>query len=134
MWPGLEPNRGQYNETYLKQIQIIISEAEKFGIYTLLDMHQDVLSEKFCGEGVPAWAAIPNPQDPGFPVPLEATPYTNMSSVDGFPTRFCYINLLLLNFLMITDKIVVNMVGHLITKHMLQRLLSNHCIQIITTY
>ena len=28
----------------------------KHGIYTLLDMHQDVLSHKFCGEGVPDWA------------------------------------------------------------------------------
>ena len=30
--------------------------ASKYGIYTLLDMHQDVLSPKFCGEGVPDWA------------------------------------------------------------------------------
>lgn len=30
--------------------------GEKYGIYTLLDMHQDVFSGKFCGEGVPDWA------------------------------------------------------------------------------
>ena len=30
--------------------------AAEYGIYTLLDMHQDVLSEKFCGEGIPDWA------------------------------------------------------------------------------
>ena len=30
--------------------------AAEYGIYTLLDMHQDVLSGKFCGEGAPDWA------------------------------------------------------------------------------
>ncbi len=30
--------------------------ASKYGIYTLLDAHQDVLSQKFCGEGIPDWA------------------------------------------------------------------------------
>ena len=29
--------------------------AGEKGIYTLLDMHQDVFSGKFCGEGVPDW-------------------------------------------------------------------------------
>ena len=51
-------------------------------------MHQDVLSEKFCGEGIPSWAAdvvIKIPQFE-FPFPLEA-PYTAVSSIDGFPTR-----------------------------------------------
>jgi len=38
-------------------------------MFALMDMHQDVLSEKFCGEGVPLWAAIPNKTN--FPVPLE---------------------------------------------------------------
>ena len=57
MWPGVEPNRGEYNKTYVEQMQKIVSSASEYGIYTLLDMHQDVLSEKFCGEGVPAWAA-----------------------------------------------------------------------------
>ncbi len=30
--------------------------AGTYGIYTILDMHQDILSEKFCGEGIPDWA------------------------------------------------------------------------------
>ena len=30
--------------------------AGKYGIYSLLDMHQDALSDKFCGEGIPDWA------------------------------------------------------------------------------
>lgn len=25
------------------------------GIYTLIDFHQDIISEKFCGDGIPVW-------------------------------------------------------------------------------
>ena len=56
MWPGLEPVRGEYNETYLDQIDAIVTIAGKHGVYVMLDMHQDGLSEFFCGEGFPSWA------------------------------------------------------------------------------
>ncbi|GMI32093.1 hypothetical protein TrCOL_g9172 [Triparma columacea] len=56
MWPGVEPLQGQYNETYLDQIEEIVSLGSQHGVYTLLDMHQDGLSEFFCGEGLPNWA------------------------------------------------------------------------------
>ena len=56
MLPGYVPKRGQYNETYLEVIKSIVAKASKFGIYTLLDMHQDVMSPKFCVEGFPDWA------------------------------------------------------------------------------
>lgn len=35
---------------------LLMYSASKYGIYTLLDAHQDVLSQKFCGEGIPDWA------------------------------------------------------------------------------
>ncbi|KAJ3096887.1 hypothetical protein HDU97_005460 [Phlyctochytrium planicorne] len=57
MWAGVEPNRGQYDQNYLSTMRWIAETCQKYGIYVLLDMHQDVLSEKFCGEGVPLWAA-----------------------------------------------------------------------------
>jgi len=96
MWPGVEPTRGLYNRLYLQQIRKIVSMAAEYGIYTLLDMHQDVLSEKFCGEGVPSWAAVPYKplsSQEGFPVPVETMPFTKTSAIDGFPTRqdwYCY--------------------------------------------
>ena len=34
----------------------IYTSAGKYGIYSLLDMHQDDLSDKLCGEGIPDWA------------------------------------------------------------------------------
>ncbi|KAJ3118046.1 hypothetical protein HDU96_004285 [Phlyctochytrium bullatum] len=59
MWPGVEPVRGQFDASYLATMKQIVSMCRDAGIYVLLDMHQDVLSEKFCGEGVPLWAAQP---------------------------------------------------------------------------
>ena len=56
MWPGVEPVRGQYNETYLDKVDAIVTLAAAHGVYTLLDLHQDGLSELFCGEGLPTWA------------------------------------------------------------------------------
>ena len=47
MWPGVEPVRGQYNQTYLDIVAEIVEEASSYGIYTLADMHEDVLSERF---------------------------------------------------------------------------------------
>jgi hypothetical protein len=55
MWAGLEPTQGEYNETYIQIIESIVNKASRYGIYTLLDMHQDLLSEKFCGDGLPLW-------------------------------------------------------------------------------
>jgi len=86
MWPGVEPTRGSYNETYLSEIDAIIASLEKYGIYVLLDFHQDVLSEKFCGEGVPLFASIPSrdAQHKDFPYPLSNVPYP--TNKDGIPT------------------------------------------------
>jgi endoglycosylceramidase len=67
MWPGLEPLRGQYNETYLDQIDAIVAMAGTHGVYVMFDFHQDGLSEYFCGEGLPAWA-VKRIEKPYFPL------------------------------------------------------------------
>ena len=33
----------------------LVNKLGENGIYTLLDFHQDLISEKFCGDGVPVW-------------------------------------------------------------------------------
>lgn len=66
-WQGVEPERGQYNHTYIAVLKDIVKKLSQRGIYVIADMHQDTLSNKFCGEGVPDWAALH--QDP-FPYPL----------------------------------------------------------------
>jgi endoglycosylceramidase len=55
-WPGVEPQQGVYDETYLQKAKQIVDDAAKHNIYTLVDFHQDLLSEKFCGDGIPLWA------------------------------------------------------------------------------
>lgn len=32
-----------------------VNQLGEHGIYTLVDFHQDIISEKYCGDGVPAW-------------------------------------------------------------------------------
>lgn len=88
MWPGVEPVRGEYNQTYLDIVKSIIQSSSDNGIYVLLDMHQDMLSEKFCGEGVPLWAAQPDTSSSSFkfPSPLDAP--TTLNS-DGIPSQYC---------------------------------------------
>lgn len=54
MWPGVEPTiRGSYNQTYLDQIETIVTNLGKNNIHVILDFHQDIWHRKFCGEGVP---------------------------------------------------------------------------------
>jgi endoglycosylceramidase len=57
--------------------------CEKKGIYVMLDFHHDLWSEKYCGEGAPAWAALED-EGSNFPSPLE-NPYP--VDEDGFPAE-----------------------------------------------
>lgn len=74
MWAGVEPTRGVYDAAYVDAMVALARRAADYGIYTLLDMHQDVMSEKFCGEGLPAWAVQPRDALP-FPQPVSLSPY-----------------------------------------------------------
>jgi endoglycosylceramidase len=87
MWPGVEPTRGQYNTTYMAMMKNITAMCEAAGIAVLLEMHQDVFSEKFCGEGVPLWAAVPTNSSAAFPEPLKP-PYQVDVRAQRRSTRF----------------------------------------------
>ncbi|KAL5463688.1 hypothetical protein EMCRGX_G032612 [Ephydatia muelleri] len=82
MWPGAEPQRGIFNQTYFDASVALVNKAGQYGIYSLLDMHQDCLSEKFCGEGVPDWAVNTGSAKP-FPLP-RGPPFSNDPST-GYP-------------------------------------------------
>ncbi|GMH74701.1 hypothetical protein TrLO_g1950 [Triparma laevis f. longispina] len=58
MWPGLEPLPSQYNMAYIDEYDSLVKRAADYGIYTLVDNHQDAFNEYFCGEGVPDWARV----------------------------------------------------------------------------
>lgn len=40
-WPALEPERGQYSDAYLSQIDDALRWGREAGVYIVLDMHQD---------------------------------------------------------------------------------------------
>jgi endoglycosylceramidase len=82
IWAGLEPVRGEYNETYLDQLEHVVDLAASYGVYTLFDMHQDGLSEHFCGEGLPSWA-VRRCQDSLLSKPFPA-PFDTFNSSSDF--------------------------------------------------
>ena len=57
IWDGLEPQPGEYNETYLKDIDQRIAWARQNDLYVFIDMHQDLYSVLF-SDGAPAWATL----------------------------------------------------------------------------
>uniref|UniRef100_A0A6B2L361 Glycoside hydrolase family 5 domain-containing protein n=1 Tax=Arcella intermedia TaxID=1963864 RepID=A0A6B2L361_9EUKA len=85
MWPGAEPQRGTFDLNYFKSIEDIVSLSQKYNISTLLDMHQDSLSQLYCGEGVPEWAGrVSSPLFETFPEPL-GSPFSR-DPVTGWPS------------------------------------------------
>ena len=77
VWAGLEPAKGSPNDpakcthgkpddrgkldtsvldAYLARVKQTVDLLGRYHIYTLLDMHQDVYSQVFEGEGAPPWA------------------------------------------------------------------------------
>lgn len=81
MWPGVEPEFGKYDINYIKVLEKIVDDSKKYGIYVILDFHQDILARQFCGEGLPDWV-FEHPL--GFPLPLHL-PYSKDKR--GVPTR-----------------------------------------------
>jgi endoglycosylceramidase len=73
-WSRLEPERGRIDEAHLDEIDAYITEAASYGIYSVIDMHQDAYSAFIyteegatCPEGTspgkgwdgaPAWATL----------------------------------------------------------------------------
>lgn len=57
LWDGLEPEPGKYDEEMFRCIDRHIAWARKYGIYVLLDMHQDLYGEKY-SDGAPRWATL----------------------------------------------------------------------------
>lgn len=52
-WDGVEPHPGIYDEVYLDHYREIVSWCERYEIYVILDMHQDLYSSRI-GDGAPS--------------------------------------------------------------------------------
>ncbi|KAI9203944.1 glycoside hydrolase superfamily [Polychytrium aggregatum] len=69
MWPGVEPQRSVRNQSYIEQIRKIVTLSAAYNISVILEFHQDLLSEAYCGEGIPQWATYTD-RSMHFPFPL----------------------------------------------------------------
>ncbi len=55
-WDAIEPQKDVFNEAYLDKVEERINWYAERGMYVMLDMHQDIYSQKFDGDGAPEWA------------------------------------------------------------------------------
>ena len=60
-WAAVEPTQGSDDADFLQRYDALLDGAWARGMYTILDFHQDVYAENFCGDGFPAWT-IPDPK------------------------------------------------------------------------
>jgi endoglycosylceramidase len=71
IWKALEPEPGRYDFEYLERIASLVRMLASHGLHVLVDFHQDMLNERFSGEGFPDWAVLddglPHRPDLGFP-------------------------------------------------------------------
>lgn len=56
-WDGVEPQPGEYDMEYLDKVKEAVLLAEKYGLYVMVDMHQDLFARKFI-DGAPDWATL----------------------------------------------------------------------------
>lgn len=55
-WEGVEPEEGRYDDAYLDRVEERLDWYQDHNIHVVLDMHQDIFSSEFGGNGAPAWA------------------------------------------------------------------------------
>jgi endoglycosylceramidase len=54
-WAALAPTQGTTDADWLARYQQILDAAWSRGIFTVVDFHQDIFAECFCGDGFPDW-------------------------------------------------------------------------------
>ncbi len=71
VWSGYNPAPGVFNHTYIDVIKQTVQLLNDQGIYVLLDMHQDIISSKFClYDGAPRWVIDKSKPTHEYPFPL----------------------------------------------------------------
>lgn len=63
VWAALEPTEGDDDEAWLADYDALLDGAAARGMWTIVDAHQDIWSEVYCGDGFPAWT-VADPPDP----------------------------------------------------------------------
>ncbi len=71
IWAAVEPEPGVIDTDYLDSINQTVQILADHGIYTIIDMHQDLWSTELHGEGAPAWATMTGGKaNPDLPFPI----------------------------------------------------------------
>jgi endoglycosylceramidase len=78
-WKALEPSRGVVDAGYAARVRKLVRIAGAEGLWVLVDMHQDLWSERFGGEGAPDWATL----DDGLPFVPTPFPYAYLQPPVG---------------------------------------------------
>jgi endoglycosylceramidase len=81
-WAALEPVQGQDDQSWLALYDQFLDAAWARGIWTIIDFHQDVYSEVYCGDGFPGWT-VSNPPAPHHDCPQWGLEYLNDPGVQG---------------------------------------------------
>lgn len=100
MWSGVEPVENKYSQSYIGILQEIVRRFDEYGMYSLLDMHQDVLSSAYgTYDGIPLWLVDKFPKFPDiyrYPYPFEsnstsrswASNYITYAACDGYQNLY----------------------------------------------
>jgi len=62
-WEAVEPSEGLIDEEFLVRYDALLDGAHERGLWTIVDFHQDLYSEVYCGDGFPAWT-LDDPPEP----------------------------------------------------------------------
>ncbi|MEZ5054840.1 MAG: cellulase family glycosylhydrolase [Chitinophagales bacterium] len=63
-WDAIEPQKDVFDPVYLDRVEERVNWYTSRGMYVMLDMHQDLYSIIFGGDGAPAWAIRSNGATP----------------------------------------------------------------------
>ena len=64
-WEAVEPTRGTYDELFLGRYGTLVDTFGAKGLRVIVDFHQDVFAQPYCGDGFPLWAVpAPVPEKP----------------------------------------------------------------------
>ena len=90
MWSGLMPSKNIINQTYLNEMVQIVDRLAAYGIYVIIDLHQDMMSSKFGSyDGVPLWLLNEMPRSKfEFPWPI-TNDTLNASLFSAYLTESC---------------------------------------------
>ena len=63
-WSAIEPHEGKYNDGLISALKEFIDKCAQNDIYVMFDMHQDLFSHYFHGDGAPTWAIDSSYENP----------------------------------------------------------------------